>query len=380
MDRPSGNATICSEENTFNLSVISTAVKWLWSDTDTFIISSILFISTIGIVGNAVFLFTILRLRHMKNSLSFYIFNWCLCDILFLVIVNYWYISNCSHSPISYRTFAVRSAWGCAGWVISTHVWYFAGIEMNTLITVERYFAVCVPLRYRVMVGKRRTVRQLTLAWIVAICIAVTIIPQYGAYTSYCLIWPNQTEFQNLPKIHTFCEAVSENFMNFGEIIHLIVYLIALVCNTVLYIKIIKTLSNRDIGYVRGRRSEDVNMDQIDVRHHGDTRGHGTSRGRRLASVELDENITVRNQVARTFVINGVLFFLCQTPYRILTLEFLLDQYSDYGFLDVQQYNVLKNIAYGCYVLNSVINPYLYIGSCEYYRNAVRRAFRVRKT
>ena len=350
----SHNVTIfCSQENTFNISDAVTAEKWLWSYTDVTILSQIIpVLSFVGIAGNGAFLFTILRLRHMKNSLSFYLFNLGMCDIFFLIMVNYWYISNYLHTPVSYRTIAVDSTLGCISWVISTHVWYFAGIELTTVITVERYLAVCVPLRHRVMVGKKRTFKILAFVWFAAVSVAVTIVPQYSMFTSYCLVWPNQKKFQHMPSVHTLCNAVNRYFLAFGELMHLMVYLFALICNIVLYAKIILALSRRqvcNVKYTKGRNS-------------------GSAK-------ELEQTVVIRNQVAKTLVIIGIIFFLCQTPYRILSLDYLLNRYTDYKFLDIRQHNLLKNIAYGCYVLNSVINPYLYVGSCKYYRDAMKDAF-----
>ena len=51
------------------------------------------------------------------------------------------------------------------------------------------------------------------------------------------------------------------------------------------------------------------------------------------------------NQIAKTLVLNGIPLFFCQTPYRILSLDILLNEYTLYGFLYIWQYNLLKNIA-----------------------------------
>ena len=58
-----------------------------------------------------------------------------------------------------------------------------------------------------------------------------------------------------------------------------------------------------------------------------------------------EQTLVMRNQIAKTLVLNGIPLFLSQTPYRILSLDILLNEYTDYGFLYIWQYNLLKNIA-----------------------------------
>ena len=197
-------AILCSEDNTLNISDAVTAEKWLWSYIDVIILSQIISaLSFVGIVGNGAFLFTILRLRHMKNSLRSYLFNLGICDIFYLIAPNNGQLVVHFNTPVSYRTIAVDSTLGCISWVISTHAWYFAGIKLTTVITVERYLAVCVPLRYRPMVGKKRTFKILAFVWFAAVSVAFTIVPQYSMFTSHCLVWPDNEKFQHmLTSIH----------------------------------------------------------------------------------------------------------------------------------------------------------------------------------
>ncbi len=69
--------------------------------------------------------------------------------------------------------------------------------------------------------------------------------------------------------------------------------------------------------------------------------------------------------------------FDCEQHYFLHLLasaEYILDWYGS-GFLDVDQYALLNTIAYGFLILYSIINPYLYVGSCQFYRNAVKEVF-----
>ncbi len=337
--------------DTYNLSDIAVAEKWLWSETDYLIAMVIIpILCFIGVFGNGSFIFTILRLQKMKSSLNAYLFNLAVCDILLLLIAAYWYIANYLHSPVSHRTMAVESRWGCAAFVLSTHPWYFAGIELNTVITVERYLAICSPLRHRAMVGSKRTIKLLVAVWAIAIGTSITVVPQYWNLTPFCLQWPDEYRYRGLPEIHKVCDPVNVYFMSYGEIIFQVFFVVGLLFNSVLYGKIIVALSRRSIARIPSIKKLDS----------GGTDDEQTS--------------GVRNQVAKTLIANSIIFFVCQTPHRIASAEYILDWYGS-GFLEVDQYALLNSISYGFLILNSIINPYLYVGSCQFYRNAMKEAF-----
>ena len=161
MDEDFNDSQLCTDYSSFNLTDIAVAEKWLWNETDFKIVSVIIpVLVLIGVFGNGSFLFTILRLQNMKSSLNAYLFNLAVCDILILLTAQYWYTSNFLHTPVAYRTIAADSKWGCTSYIMLTHPWYFAGIELNTVITVERYLAICAPLRHRAIVRLKRTYMQ----------------------------------------------------------------------------------------------------------------------------------------------------------------------------------------------------------------------------
>ncbi|XP_072051915.1 thyrotropin-releasing hormone receptor-like [Amphiura filiformis] len=352
-DEAFNDSRSCTEYGTFNLTDITVAEKWLWNETDFLIVTVIIpLIVFIGVFGNGSFLFTILRLQKMKSSLNAYLFNLAVCDIIILLQAQYWYTANYLHTPVAYRTIAADSKWGCTSYIMSTHPWYFAGIELNTVITVERYLAICAPLRHRAMVGLRRTIKLLIAVWTIAVLTAITVVPQYWNFSSFCLEWPDESGFQSLPKIHTLCNPVNLYFMTYGIIIFQVYFVVGLVFNSVLYAKIIIALSQRSVAHNPPSIST-ISKD---------------------GSVPGDQTAGVRNQVARTLVANSIIFFICQVPQRIAASEYILDWYNS-GFLDVDQYSLLNTIGYGCLILNSIINPYMYVGSCQYYRNAMKEAF-----
>ena len=71
------------------------------------------------------------------------------------------------------------------------------------------------------------------------------------------------------------------------------------------------------------------------------------------------ETKRVYNQVARTLIINGVGFFICQIPYRLL----------DHG-----QKATVTTIGKAFLFLNSVINPFIYVFCSKHYQLRIKEA------
>ena len=83
----------------------------------------------------------------------------------------------------------------------------------------------------------------------------------------------------------------------------------------------------------------------------------------------------IRNQISRTLIACGIIFFACQSPYRIAKLDFLLDD-LELSIFDDELFNTLLSLGQVLILLNSAINPYLYGLTCKHYRHAIIKAIR----
>ena len=341
------NATFgCTDHNTFTVSYVVIAINF-------FIVPCF---SILGIIGNVAFLATIIRLKGSQSGLNTYLCHLAVCDILFLSSSLYWILQ----SAFSTKPNVVFSlSYVCVGYVLSTHVLYFASIELNTVISVERYFAICVPLRHRLVVGRKRTMKLLIFVWLSATIGAMTIIPSQSTLGYLCYVWQQQ-ESDDLTQIVPICGPRSVYWEYYAIIFILLLFFLTFSLNSALYVNIIKALHERTSMMTRSSSEPESNQQPPQLQ---------TSTSFQLEA----ENI--RNQVARTLVASGIIFFITQTPMRLLTLEALLDK-SNNGVLDSRQYDVLDMISNVGLFFNSIINPYLYFASCRYYRDAFRNSFK----
>ena len=326
------------------------AERWLYTDVDTLIYTVIQpSLSSFGLVGNAAFLFTILRLPVMRTTLNAYLANLAVCDFFFLVFQTSWGLAAINTTPVN-RSYPVTSALGCMLWTISMRLWYFASLGLMSLISIERFFAICYPVKHRLMNGKARNLKVLCAVWTLSLAITLTSLPRFMNHTRYCLMWPKTPEYLGFPLTVDICRAV-DHFTKSGlyeGLLYLILFMLAMIGNTILYVKIIMALHSRN-----------ARQDVPSTRQF-----HGVDK--------------VRNQVARTLIANGIIFFICQMPYRFYSLDDIIDDLSDYDLLQTKPKSTTLIVGRLFLTLNAVINPYLFVLSSRHYRRAMLNAFGIK--
>ena len=327
-----------------NLSDPDEAKKWLYSSTDIFIISVIVpIVSFIGVVANGSFLYMCLRVKEVRDSpVTVYLLNLAVCDILFLIFTTIFY--TVILQPAKTKTLAywpANSSAGCSALTVFIYTWYFASLGFITLISVERYFAICKPFSRVNTMGRRRPIRLITGVWVLGFLLCVTLAPQYAHFQYYCIIWPDTSKFDGLPTLINDCEPVSKIWLIWGSLLSIVSFVLTMIVNCYMFAAIIISLSKRPKSSI-------------------------TSRADRT-----------RYQVTRTLVANGIIFFICQVPYRIWSLDDFMDRvFEDVDLLDsLPKETLVITIGRAFVLINSIINPFLYVFSCEHYRKSMVQAF-----
>ena len=183
-------ARLCdADSDIINLTDPEIALQWIRNDSTKFLLTVIFpAICLIGIVGNLVFLYTILRLKEMRTTVNAFLGHRCTCDVFFLVSIFCWMTAIVSTSPINGH-YPVNSSFGCAFYTVSTRVWYMASIAFTTVITMERYFAICLPIKHRMLKGKGRELYLIAIIWVVSVVLTATLIPHFVKFSRYCVLF-----------------------------------------------------------------------------------------------------------------------------------------------------------------------------------------------
>ncbi len=325
--------------NIYNLTDPDDAYQFLYSPLDVLLIIVIIpSISLTGILANGAFLFTIIRIAELrKATVTTYLANLAVCDILLLIFVSAWYIATYMTSPIN-GSFPVSSAFGCSMWQVSTHWWYLGSISFITLITVERYLAICKPVQHRNFRSKYLTLKLVIVVWIISLVVTLTGVPQYSQWVFHCLVWPDSEDFEGLPMTFNDCDPEGSGADIYVNLFQILTLVVCMIVNFVLFFKIIVAL--RDFS--------------------------------KRASTSSD----VSSQVTKTLVANGIIFFVCQIPARIFSLD---DVFDNIGTVDLLRSHFSESlvllIGRAFLFLNSIINPFLYVFSCKLYRDSMLKAF-----
>ena len=346
----------CTMSNTLNLTDQRIAEMFLYGYFDDLLITTVMpIITAIGIIVNLAFLLTIMRLRRMKKSLNAFLGNLAMSDIFFLSVACFIYLITYTNSPIIFNM-PITSSLGCVVINVPFYFGHLASLGFITLISVERYHAICQPLRHRVIRTRKRTISLILLTWFVAFGVALFFIPVYSKIKEWCVIWPGTESFQNMPEFYTHCIPMDFEFVvrpEHVELLLIIVFFVVLIINIALHSMIITTLM---------QRSESLTNQQQ----------------QRNAS---DPNRNQNRKVSIILAVNTLIYFFCQAPYRLHALDVVFLQLFNFPLFHFNQgNNTLWLLGEVFMFLNSAINPIVFVIGSQFYRRAFRDAFRLPST
>ncbi|XP_072043042.1 type-1 angiotensin II receptor B-like [Amphiura filiformis] len=314
----------------------------LYSTTDKIMISKVFpIIIVIGILGNSAFLLTLIRVRQMRTLINFYLANLAFADLCLVIVTtaNYFYRFIWSSEFMSGTPW--KYAPSCAILAIATYVPYFASICLVTLVSIERFLAICFPLKHRMMNNKSRTIKMVFVTWLIAFALAAIVAPQSSVFYRFCIVWPVKWQHR-LPAVFSRCYSVKTEFFDISSVAQFVPFIIALLLNTTLYFLIVRRLSQRDVR---------------------DTHNMGDNQAQNQAQ-------KVRNAVARMLVINGIAFFLCLTPFQFYNVYYLAVRNTNVMVLDDRHVYIIAWVGRCFTVFNSAINPFIYSATNARYRQA----------
>ncbi|PIK49850.1 putative cholecystokinin receptor type A-like [Apostichopus japonicus] len=305
----------------------------------------------VGLVANGLFLFVVYKVESMQTVMNAYLVNLAVAD---MIILGYGYIDRL-YFYVSTPLNIGFDLFGPAYCVISTlfEVTYYVSVLTVTLFSMERYTAVCHPMRHIKISTFHRTLSLLAGTWLYSLILAALQIPSRGRRALYCILFPDDSEYRYLSGDTAYCTSFSPTYRNaIGVPLQLFPFYAALFGTAFFYAMIIWRLRNRreDIG---GGKE----CDQATV-----------AAKRALIAA------------TRMIIINGCTFFLCNAP-----LQFFVTATWIFGLVGYQMklpiagrrniFLVLTILLY----LNSAVNPFIYGVTNPRYRNAFLKALSLDK-
>ena len=332
----------CTLQNTVNLSNPNRATRWTYTETQQQI-AGILnpVVAGFGIPGNLVFLWMVFRVQALQTRVDAYLATLAVTDILYIICNSAWTRLSLVNQTIN-RASGFNSEFSCGFWMFAWRLFYVASLELMTLISYERYLAVCRPVKYFALKGKAGNIELLVAVWFTAIVCAIPYALHSSALKTYCVKWPGTWADRRMPKTYNVCYnkrfVLVKNY--YMPIFDLFMFTLVLLLNCVLFFKIIQKL-----GHVAETNDKKTKLERI------------------------------RIQVTKTLVANGIIFFVCQISYRFYYIDDILDTLFELKFMTThEKLNVFLS-GHVLQMINSTINPYLYVLTCQHYRKALMKAF-----
>nr|XP_057930577.1 thyrotropin releasing hormone receptor 2 isoform X1 [Doryrhamphus excisus] len=296
----------------------------------------VLLVCGVGIVGNIMVVLVVLTTRYMRTPTNCYLVSLAVADLTVLVAAG---LPNISDSLTGTWVF------GHAGCLGITYLQYL-GINVSscsiTAFTVERYIAICHPMKAQTVCTVSRAKKIITGVWIFT-CV-------------YCILWFFLVDIQVSMDGHVQCgyRVKRELYLPIYLIDFAIFYVVPLLLAIVLYgliarILYLGPLPNQPDTCTTLRRScREV------------TEVETGARPRRPKGA-----LSSRKQVTKMLAVVVILFALLWMPYRSLVLinSFVSTPYLDAWFL---------LFCRTCIYANSAINPVIYNAMSQKFRSAFR--------
>ncbi|XP_013773150.2 thyrotropin-releasing hormone receptor-like [Limulus polyphemus] len=289
-----------------------------------------------GVLGNIMVVIVVTKTRSMLTTTNCYLVNLSLADLMVLV-------ASVPNEVLSYYLLGDEWIWGRAGCVIFIFLQYL-GINASSLsitaFTVERYIAICHPMKAQMVCTVNRAKKIIIGVWVVA-CI-------------YCSPWLFLTKtvpifYKGHENMETCTFALSrEHYLGYFFADLVLFYIFPLLLSCVLYGLIARILFTSEFPR---KMAKEGNPPSDSVK---------------------STNSSARVQVVKMLAVVVAVFATLWLPYRALVVynSFAKHRYMEPWFL-----MFCKTMIF----INSAINPILYNAMSVKFRRAFRRTLSCQK-
>ena len=290
----------------------------------------------IGSLGNVAFFLLIARVKTMRTTVNFYLANLAAADLITLSVVSIIQLWR-------YVDFKQVESWpfhtnfGCGLYSFTIHFSSLSSILLITIVSFDRYFAICHPLKYRITKVKKKGSFMVTLlAWIISSVLSLFRALAFGKLVYECILWPSREKYKHFPETIKQCKTIhpflQEDILE--HVIHTAPFITAFVTNTIINTRIVQKLAKPPPG-------ENGNQ----------------------------QNYQIKRIITWMLLINSFVFFISLAP----KISFLM--FGSLMDLSHRKQMYYKNTVFIFIMLNSAINPILYGMVSPTYRRGFLKVF-----
>ncbi len=279
-----------------------------------------------GLFSNLTFIWTVIKTPELHTITFKYLVSLAISDTLTVLCFG---IPNIVH----FTTRKLRDQ-PLEFDLISTF-FFLCSTGILTLVSVERFFAICHPLKHHLINGTKRTNLLICMIWTIAFIYTLSVYPTINPST-FCVIWPEYDQFRNYP---TYFHQVGFTWI--------FIYIL-----TPLFIFFFLFLMVSNV-YIFGRMYFAM---------------HKRMNQNLSSSIERESQL---RQVVVMLLVNSLIFFLCcslKIQVMVMGLVFAIAPET----LTPQHMPMLQTVSRILLGVNASINPILYFTLNKRYRNAFK--------
>lgn len=145
-----------------------------------------LVIMVAGLIGNTITILIIKRYKEMNTTTNFYLSSMALSDMIILLCLPFDLYRLWKSSPWIFGGFLCKFLY-----LISEGCTYSTILHI-TALSIERYLAICFPLKAKVFITKKRVKKVIVLLWVIAMLSAA---PFYNLFENVQMVNKNSSKF-----------------------------------------------------------------------------------------------------------------------------------------------------------------------------------------
>ena len=302
----------------------------------------------VGLAGNISFIFTVTQVPTLQTSTYIYLVSLSFMDLLTITV-------RFIRTIVPYFTRQVR-------WTVSTSsiydaltsvlsiFCYSASIGFIFLVTLERYLAICHPMKHYLLKSTRRTYKLIFSVYILSIGISISTLTTWldmnFKVITICFVWPISERFSSFPKQIAITAYLTsyKPYYQFLNIAYFLYYMILSTFTCFMLVKILISLKKR-------RSNATLNI-----------------------SSKLDQDL---RQIGAMIVANGIVYLLCFSVVLLYQLFNVLHVFGYNMFGDKEYHFIIWNyIVAFIVVVNAITNPIIYATCNRNYRCFLKTTLR----
>ncbi|KAL0103113.1 hypothetical protein PUN28_017445 [Cardiocondyla obscurior] len=301
------------------------------------VMHSIVFV--VGLIGNALVCLAVYRNHSMRTVTNYFLVNLAVADFLVLLI--------CLPPSVLWD---VTETW-FFGLKLCKAVPYLQTVSVSvsiltlTFISIDRWYAICFPLRFKSTTGRAKT--AIILIWVISLLFD---IPELLVLHTV----PSHSKVETVLFTQCICSWSNESQTTFTIVKLIFLYTMPLLFMSMAYWQIIRVLWRSDIpGHTLSTRI--CNSTEIPLSGCGNPEGQLRS----------------RRKAAKMLVVVVITFAICFLPVHLLsilrcTMKLPSNQWT----------TVISLIVHWLCYFNSAVNPVIYNFMSGKFRKEFRRTFR----